>query len=142
MRNLIILGSGRSGTSAVAGLFRNVPGVFYGYETLAPSPGNERGYYECEVVNAINNLLIRQMTGAALLDLAPAAWLPFIENRFACGASIQQDHGPSCGYLGALKGGELGQHSAGGRGGYERRARPPYRSGEQEQVLGEHEGVR
>ena len=82
MRSLIILGSGRSGTSAVAGLFRHVPGVFYGYETLAPTAGNARGYYECEVVNAINNLLIRQMTGTALLDLAPASVLPFVENRF------------------------------------------------------------
>ena len=82
MRNLIILGSGRSGTSAVAGLFRRVPGIFYGYETLAASQGNQRGYYECEVANAINNVLIRQMTGTALLDLVPLPLLPGIENRF------------------------------------------------------------
>lgn len=83
MRNLIILGSGRSGTSAVAGLFRKVPNIFYGYDALEPTPGNRFGYYEDEVVNALNNVLIRQMTGTALLDLAPPKWLPHIEKRFS-----------------------------------------------------------
>lgn len=82
MRNLIVLGAGRSGTSAVAALFRNVRDIFYGYEVLAPTADNRFGYYEDEVVNAINNALIRQMTGTTLLDLVPQKWLPRIEERF------------------------------------------------------------
>ena len=78
MKNLIILGSGRSGTSAVAGLFRHVPGIFYGYDPLQPSQGNPTGYYEDEVVNTINNILLRQMTGVTLLDLVPSWLRPFV----------------------------------------------------------------
>jgi Sulfotransferase family len=82
MRNLIILGSGRSGTSAVAGLFRNLPGVFYGYEILPATPANQRGYFEDQVVNALNNLLLRRMTGVALLDLVPEQWLETVGKHF------------------------------------------------------------
>jgi hypothetical protein len=83
MRNLILLGSGRSGTSAVASLFRNVPGIFYGYDVLAPTIANPRGYYEDEVVNAVNNILLRQITGTMLLDLVPERLLPWVERRFS-----------------------------------------------------------
>ena len=83
MRNLIILGSGRSGASAVAGLFRNVPDVFYGYDVLSASISNPRGYFECEVVNFINNVLLRQMTGTALLDVLPKPLLRYVEDRFS-----------------------------------------------------------
>jgi hypothetical protein len=82
MRNLIILGSGRSGTSAAASLFRNVPGVFYGYDILPQTVSNPSGYFEDEVVNALNNVLLRQMTGTALLDLVPERLLPWVEGRF------------------------------------------------------------
>jgi hypothetical protein len=81
MKNLIILGSGRSGTSAVAGLFRSVPGIFYGYDTLERSEGNPTGYYEDEVVNATNNLLLRQMTGVTLLDVLPEWLRPWASKR-------------------------------------------------------------
>ena len=81
MKNLIVLGSGRSGTSAVAGLFRNEPGVFYGYDILEPSGGNQTGYYECEVVNTINNILLRQLTGVSLLDHLPQ-WPARLFERF------------------------------------------------------------
>lgn len=82
MKNLIVLGSGRSGTSAVAGLFRSEPGIFYGYDLMAAGEGNPTGYYECEVVNTINNILIRQMTGVALLDVLPRWIVPWVERRF------------------------------------------------------------
>jgi hypothetical protein len=82
MRNLIILGSGRSGTSVAAGLFRRIPNIFFGYDVLRPSEANPRGYFEDEVVNAINNLLIRQMTGTALLDVIPPRLLPWVERWF------------------------------------------------------------
>lgn len=81
MQNLIILGSGRSGTSAVTGLFRSEPGIFLGYEILKPGEGNPTGYFECEVVNTINNVLLRQMTGVSLLDVVPRWLVPLVENR-------------------------------------------------------------
>lgn len=83
MKNLIILGSGRSGTSAVAGLFRSEPGIFYGYDILEPTGDNPTGYYECEVVNTLNNILLRQMTGVSLLDVLPSWLLPSVERRFS-----------------------------------------------------------
>lgn len=82
MHNLIILGSGRSGTSAIAGLFRGVENLFYGYDVLAPTDGNATGYFEDEVVNAINNVLLRQMTRVALLDVLPEWLVSRVENRF------------------------------------------------------------
>lgn len=83
MRNLILLGSGRSGTSLLASLFRNVPDIFYGYDVLAPTIANPRGYYEDEVVNAVNNILLRQITGTMLLDLVPEKLLPWVARRFS-----------------------------------------------------------
>src|SRR3546814_18283334 len=82
MNNLIILGSGRSGTSAVAGLFRNVKDVFYGYDVLAPTDGNTTGYFEAEVVNAVNNVLLRQMTRVSILDVLPEWLVSRVSNRF------------------------------------------------------------
>jgi len=81
MKNLIVLGSGRSGTSAVAGLFRNEPDIFYGYDILEASGGNPTGYYECEVVNALNNILLRQMTGVSLLDVLPTSLVRLVEGH-------------------------------------------------------------
>lgn len=71
MRNLVILGSGRSGTSMVAALFRGNAGVFYGYELLDATPANPFGYYEDHVLNAVNNALIRRMHGMSLLETLP-----------------------------------------------------------------------
>jgi len=82
MRNLIVLGAGRSGTSCVASLFRRVPSIYFGYEALAGTLSNARGYYEDEVVNTINNILLRQMTGTAILDVLPEFLLRRVEKRF------------------------------------------------------------
>jgi hypothetical protein len=82
MKNLIVLGSGRSGTSAVSSLFRNERDVFFGYDMMEASEGNPTGFYECEVVNTINNILLRQMTGVTLLDVLPNWLVPLVENRF------------------------------------------------------------
>lgn len=60
MHNVIILGSGRSGTSMVAGLFRH-NGAFQGKELLAPTISNPLGYYEDKHLNLLNNALIERM---------------------------------------------------------------------------------
>lgn len=60
MQNVIILGSGRSGTSMVAGLFRHSE-MFQGKEMLPATISNPLGYYEDKHLNLLNNALIEQM---------------------------------------------------------------------------------
>jgi len=62
MKNVIIMGSGRSGTSMAAGLFRN-SGADFGDVMLDPSVSNPVGYYEDQKVNNANNEVISQILG-------------------------------------------------------------------------------
>jgi|694.fasta_scaffold51825_7 hypothetical protein len=57
-RRLFILGSGRSGTSLLAGLFRQT-GLFMGASAYLASPSNPTGYYEDREINSINEELVR-----------------------------------------------------------------------------------
>lgn len=57
MRNCIILGSGRSGTSMLAGMLHGT-GYFLGDRLLAPTPANPQGYFESHDVNVLNDELI------------------------------------------------------------------------------------
>lgn len=54
---LIITGAGRSGTSAVASLFRHC-GLFQGSDPLSPTQHNPLGYYEDRFVNSLNDELV------------------------------------------------------------------------------------
>jgi hypothetical protein len=58
MHNLIILGSGRSGTSMVTALFRH-SGAFFGDRLIPPSPANPYGYYEDFEINDLNAAVIQ-----------------------------------------------------------------------------------
>ena len=66
--NIFVVGSGRNGTSMVAGLFRNA-GYFQGARLHPPSPENPTGYFEDGTVNRLNNAILarhlpdRQMIG-------------------------------------------------------------------------------
>jgi hypothetical protein len=60
MRNLLILGTGRSGTSMVAALFRHT-GAYMGDDLLAARIANPFGFYEDPEINALNGRVIRQM---------------------------------------------------------------------------------
>ena len=71
MYNLLILGSGRSGTSLAASLFRNNPGVFYGHELIEARPANPYGYFEDRILNSINDLIIRSMLRSHWADGLP-----------------------------------------------------------------------
>ena len=82
MRNLVILGSGRSGTSAVSTLFADQPNVFFGYAPIKPMPSNPDGFYEDAVVNTVNNILLRRMTGVSLLDVLPRFLVRCVEGLF------------------------------------------------------------
>jgi len=66
MRNIIILGTGRSGTSMVAATFRS-SGAFMGDHLLPATPSNPHGYYEDRELNRLNNDLIRRLFGRPLL---------------------------------------------------------------------------
>jgi hypothetical protein len=71
-RNLLVLGSGRSGTSMVTSLLRS-SGYFMGFDMLGPTRANLYGYYEDTGVTEINNLLLRQMLGWKLTRYLPGA---------------------------------------------------------------------
>jgi len=66
MRNIIILGTGRSGTSMVAATFRS-SGAFMGDQLIKATLSNPHGYYEDRYVNRLNNDFIRRLVGPPLL---------------------------------------------------------------------------
>jgi hypothetical protein len=63
MRNLLILGTGRSGTSMISALFRH-SGAYLGDNLLAARAANPFGYYEDPEVNALNTRVIERMVAA------------------------------------------------------------------------------
>ena len=54
--NIIILGSGRSGTSMVAGLFRNC-GYYMGDNYILPRESNPKGFFEDSEINNIQRII-------------------------------------------------------------------------------------
>jgi hypothetical protein len=58
MKNCIILGSGRSGTSMVAGTLAKA-GYYMGDDLMEPTEGNPKGYFESRKIEAINEWIIR-----------------------------------------------------------------------------------
>ncbi|MGQ4646885.1 hypothetical protein [Lyngbya aestuarii] len=57
MRNTIVLGSIRSGTSMLTATFRNT-GAYFGDEIMPPTVANPYGYYECYKINKLNDRII------------------------------------------------------------------------------------
>jgi hypothetical protein len=82
MHNLLILGTGRSGSSMLAGCFRNT-GAFQGNLLLDPTPMNPRGYYEDHGVNTLNNGIIHKILYPfrALRLLSPLRPIPHRDPR-------------------------------------------------------------
>ena len=58
MHNIIILGTGRSGTSLVTSLFRNA-GCYCGDNYIPPRVSNPSGFFEDSVINRINDEILR-----------------------------------------------------------------------------------
>jgi hypothetical protein len=56
-RNCLILGSGRSGTSMLAGTLRG-SGYYMGERLIPPDESNPKGYFEDDEINAINEALL------------------------------------------------------------------------------------
>jgi len=60
MHNIIILGTGRSGTSLVTSLFRNA-GCYCGDNYIPPRLSNPSGFFEDSVINRINNEILAML---------------------------------------------------------------------------------
>ncbi len=78
MHNLIILGSGRSGTSLAAGVLRN-SGYFMGENLWEATPSNPKGYFESEEINFSNERIL-----SSVLSRRPngvLGKLPFLRAR-------------------------------------------------------------
>ena len=63
MRNCLILGSGRSGTSLLAGSLARA-GYHVGHQLVAASEANPTGFFEDREVNDLNEMLLAQVTPA------------------------------------------------------------------------------
>ena len=74
VHNCFILGSGRSGTSMTAGLLNNA-GYYFGSHLLRPRPANPKGFFEDKVVNATNEIILRQVLRCSRLPKWPARLL-------------------------------------------------------------------
>lgn len=59
MKNIFIMGSGRSGTSLAAGLFSEA-GYFMGNELMPPTEANSKGYFESFEIEKINESILRK----------------------------------------------------------------------------------
>jgi Sulfotransferase family len=59
VRNCLILGSGRSGTSMLAGMLREV-GYYIGDNHIPPREGNPKGFFEDSRINRLNERLVAQ----------------------------------------------------------------------------------
>jgi hypothetical protein len=57
MKNCLILGSGRSGTSMLAGMLHQA-GYFLGDKLHKPLPSNPRGFFEWQEINSINEEIL------------------------------------------------------------------------------------
>jgi Sulfotransferase family len=78
MYNLIILGSGRSGTSLTAGALRD-SGYFMGENLYEPTASNPKGYFEDVEINSINERIL-----SSVLPWRPKGLLgklPFFRGR-------------------------------------------------------------
>src|SRR5262249_55194450 len=61
MKNCIVLGAGRSGTSTASGLLHGA-GYYLGEQLYPGDVGNPRGYFEDAEVNDINEALLEPLT--------------------------------------------------------------------------------
>lgn len=94
MRNCIILGSGRSGTSMAAGILSK-SGYFMGEKLCLADIGNPKGYFEDMEINGINEDLLSQVVpkrphgilGNVFFSSRPVHWQRWIA-RVPVGTSI------------------------------------------------------
>ena len=80
MKNCLILGSGRSGTSMLAGtLYRE--GLYIGDRVMPPTPGNPKGYFESFDIQDLNEDILKQVEiqrGRIVVDEQRKTSLPWL----------------------------------------------------------------
>lgn len=79
MRSCLVGGAGRSGTSLMAGLFRNA-GYFYGSDLWHGTNSNPEGFFEDVEINAINEDLLDRIVPWRPRGIKGAV-LPFLRHR-------------------------------------------------------------
>src|SRR5215510_2982709 len=73
-RSCLILGSGRSGTSMLAGTLRRA-GYYMGENLIPADASNPKGYFEDDEINAINEALLAPVTPALSCPSYGWRWL-------------------------------------------------------------------
>ena len=86
MRNVLILGSGRSGTSMVAGTLAGA-GWFVGARPYAPRSSNPKGFFESSDVNGVNELILSEVVPASERMGAWQRWLAWLPDGIECASS-------------------------------------------------------
>jgi len=88
-RNCLILGSGRSGTSMLAGTLRHA-GYFMGEHLIPTDAANPGGYFEDDEVNAINEALLAPLTPSRSRAASGWRWLASVPvgSRIVCPPAV------------------------------------------------------
>lgn len=86
MRNVLILGSGRSGTSMVAGTLAGA-GWYVGERPYAPRSSNPKGFFESSDVNGVNELLLSEVVPASERMGPWQRWLAWLPDEIECRTS-------------------------------------------------------
>lgn len=86
MRNVLILGSGRSGTSMVAGTLAGA-GWFVGSHPYAPRSSNPKGFFESPDVNGVNELILSEVVPASERMGPWQRWLAWLPESVQCRTS-------------------------------------------------------
>src|SRR5215471_14327363 len=73
-RNCLILGSGRSGTSMLAGSLRSA-GYYMGEHLIPADAANPKGYFEDDEINDINEALLAPLTPSRSRPACGWRWL-------------------------------------------------------------------
>ena len=88
MKNILILGTGRSGTSMTAGLFSNA-GYYMGDDLIPPRAANPKGFFEDRNINKINELLLTPYVKTPPTFIYK---LPFRLNKFLYRKRLRYPH--------------------------------------------------
>jgi len=86
VRNVLILGSGRSGTSMVAGMLADA-GWFVGARPYPPRSSNPKGFFESPDVNGVNELLLSEVVPASERMGPWQRWLAWLPEGVECASS-------------------------------------------------------
>jgi hypothetical protein len=100
VRDCLVLGSGRSGTSLLAGTVAHA-GYFAGANLYEPRPSNPLGFFEDPEINGINEALLAGLTDLGeghrwLAALPLTASLPAVPEEVQDRIAAQTRHAPFC----------------------------------------------